>query len=444
MSLAERPATARPAAGRSAWAVWGAAVAVYVLAVFHRTSLSVAGLAAVGRFDISASQLATFTMVQLLVYAAMQIPVGVLLDQYGSRRLLVAGLALMTGGQLWFAFIDSYSVALVARVLVGIGDAMVFASVLRLIASWFPAARTPLVTQLTGISGQLGAVAAAVPMSAALSGWGWTTTFASAGALGILLGVILLVVVRDTPSGDEAAPGQVSMTLVRASLRDSWAEPGTRLGLWTHFTTQFSVTVFTLLWGFPYLTQAEGLSTTAAGGMLTLTTVAAVVSGPLLGSFVSRHPFHRSTMILAVVASIIVAWTAVLAWPGHAPTWLLVVLVLTMGVGGPASMVGFDFVRTFNPSSRQGGATGIVNQGGFVASLLVIVAVGLVLDWRTPGGGTDYSSEAFTWAMATQYVAWAVGLSQIWRFRRKTRSHLAVHDPQAFAALRAGLQGASR
>ena len=74
---------------RTGWTVWLAAVAVYILAVFHRTSLSVAGLAAVDRFGISAAELATFTMVQLLVYAGMQIPVGVLLDRYGSRRLLL-------------------------------------------------------------------------------------------------------------------------------------------------------------------------------------------------------------------------------------------------------------------------------------------------------------------------------------------------------------------
>jgi sugar phosphate permease len=422
---------------RSAWTVWGAAVAVYVLAVFHRTSLSVAGLVAVDRFGISAAELATFTTVQLLVYAAMQIPVGVLLDRFGSRRLLLVGLALMTSGQLWFATIDSYAPALSARVLVGMGDAMVFASVLRLIAFWFPAARTPLVTQLTGVSGQMGAVAAAIPMSAALSGWGWEPTFAAAGGIGVVLGAILFVVVRDAPDGGQASE-HVSLADVRAGLRDSWAEPGTRLGLWTHFTTQFSVTVFTLLWGFPYLTQSEGLSRTSAALLLTLTTLAAVVSGPLLGAFVGRHPFHRSTLVLSIVGAIVATWTVVLAWPGPAPFWLLVVLVLVIGVGGPTSMVGFDFARTFNPGRRLGGATGIVNQGGFVASLLVIVAIGLVLDWRTAGTGSRYSPEAFTWAMSTQYVAWGVGLAQIWRFRRRARRQLAADDPQAFASLRAG------
>jgi len=77
--------------GRRAVVVWGTAVAVYFLAIFHRSSLGVAGLVAADRFHITASQLSTFTVLQLLVYAAMQIPVGVLLDRYGPQRLLVAG-----------------------------------------------------------------------------------------------------------------------------------------------------------------------------------------------------------------------------------------------------------------------------------------------------------------------------------------------------------------
>ena len=71
---------------------------IYVLAVFHRSSLGVAGLVATERFDISATQLATFTMLQLLVYAGMQVPVGLLIDRFGSRSVLLGGLVMMTAG----------------------------------------------------------------------------------------------------------------------------------------------------------------------------------------------------------------------------------------------------------------------------------------------------------------------------------------------------------
>ena len=71
--------------------VWAVGLLVYALAVFHRSSLGVAGLVAADRFGISASQLATFTMLQLLVYAGMQIPVGLLCDRFGSRSVLLVG-----------------------------------------------------------------------------------------------------------------------------------------------------------------------------------------------------------------------------------------------------------------------------------------------------------------------------------------------------------------
>jgi hypothetical protein len=117
----------------------------------------------------------------------------------------------------------------------------------------------------------------------------------------------------------------------------------------------------------------------------------------------------------------VVVWTVVLAWPGHAPTPVLVLLVIVVGVGGPASMIGFDVGRTSNPKERFASASGIINQGGFIASLLLVIAIGLVLDWRTPGSSTDYTPAGFRWAMATQYVLWAVGLSQVYRFRKQAR-----------------------
>ena len=102
--------------GRRALAVWATAVAVYFLAIFHRSSLGVAGLVAADRFHISASQLSTFTVLQLLVYASMQIPVGVLLDRFGPQRLLIVGTVFMTAAQLGFAYTGTYGGALAARV----------------------------------------------------------------------------------------------------------------------------------------------------------------------------------------------------------------------------------------------------------------------------------------------------------------------------------------
>ena len=93
---------------RRAWVIWLVALSVYVLAIFNRSSLGVAGLLATERFGITATQLSFFTVLQLVVYAGLQVPIGVLLDRYGSRVLLLGGLALMTLGQLLFAFATTF------------------------------------------------------------------------------------------------------------------------------------------------------------------------------------------------------------------------------------------------------------------------------------------------------------------------------------------------
>ena len=144
-----------------AHAVWLTALAAYVVAVFHRASLGVTGVEAQERFSAGASAVSLFLVLQLAVYAGLQVPVGVALDRFGSRRLIVAGGITMAAGQLVLALATDVPTAVAARVLVGAGDAMTFISVLRVIGFWYPGRTVPLITQLTGILGQVGQIAAA-------------------------------------------------------------------------------------------------------------------------------------------------------------------------------------------------------------------------------------------------------------------------------------------
>ena len=422
---------------RRAWFIWGVALSVYVLAVFNRSSLGVAGLLAADRFDIKATQLASFTALQLLVYAGMQVPVGVFLDRFGSRAMLVAGSLAMAAGQLAFAYAHSYPAALLARAVIGAGDAMVFISVMRLVAVWFLVRQAPLVTQLTGQLGQLGSVLAAAPLTVALHQLGWTRTFAAVSVLGVVVLVGVAFAVKDSPYHHDGAV-QIKLAALTRSLRLVWGNPGTRLGLWSHFTSQFPVTVFTLLWGFPFLVSGEGLSPTTAGVLLMLMTASALVAGLSLGRAVARFPFFRSYVVLGVVLSIVSVWTVVLLWPGPAPLWLLVVLVCVTAVGGPTAMVGFDLARSFIPAEALGRANGVVNIGGFVASLLTMALIGVVLDLRHPSGGDGYSLDDFRVALSVQYLFWAIGGAQVLRYRRRAIAHLHRVHPGAVEALKRG------
>src|SRR4029453_19412549 len=98
------------------------------------------------------------------MYAATQIPVGILADRFGYRRLLIAGALLMTAGQVALAFAHGLPLAVGGRLVVGLGDGLMFICMVRIVASWFPPRHNPLMIQVTGMVGQLGAIASAVPM----------------------------------------------------------------------------------------------------------------------------------------------------------------------------------------------------------------------------------------------------------------------------------------
>ncbi|WP_028810619.1 MFS transporter [Streptomyces flavidovirens] len=421
-----------PPGGRRAAAVWGIGVAVYFVAVIFRTSLGVAGLDAADRFDVNASALSTFSILQLLVYAGMQIPVGLLVDRLGTKRVLTLGVVLFTLGQAAFAFSPSYGMALAARALLGCGDAMTFIAVLRLGARWFPARRGPLIAQLAGLCGMAGNLVSTLVIARLLHGVGWTATFAGSSLAGVLVLVLLLLFLRDHPDGHEPAPAEhAGAAYVRKQIAAAWREPGTRLGLWVHFTTQFPAMVFLLLWGMPFLVEAQGLSRGTAGELLTLVVLSNMALGLVYGQVIARHGAARAPLALGTVGTTGLLWAATIAYPDdHAPMWLLVTLCAVLGACGPASMIGFDFARPANPPERQGTASGIVNMGGFVASMTTLLAVGVLLD----ATGDNYRI-----AFASVFVLETVGIIQILRLRKRTarreRDHLvasrveAVHVP---------------
>lgn len=420
---AASPAPATPCADPArAWWVWTTAAAAYLFAVFHRTSLAVAGLAAAARFHLDAAQLAGFTVLQLVVYAAMQVPVGVMLDRYGPRRLLTTGLVLMSAGQLGFAVAGGYPLALLTRALVGMGDAMTFLSVLRLVAAWFPPARNPLLVQFTAIAGQLGAMASAIPMVWALHRFTWAETYAGAAVASGLFAVALWAVVRDAPVPAPAATAAPRWRALVGGVRACWAQPGTRLGASLYASSLFFPSLLALLWGYPYLVDGAGVSPAGAASLLTLLTAVSIAGGPLVGLAIGRRPHARLPLALGWLAAGMLVWTALLAWPGQPPHALLIALMVVAGAGYPVGLVAFDFARIGTPPERIGTAMALVNAIGYLATIVVVLGIGLVLNLCTPAGLTHYRPEAFHWAWLTPYPVWLLALVGIRRHARGWRA----------------------
>jgi MFS family permease len=403
---------------------WAIAVAVYLVAVFHRTSLGVAGLQAADRFSISASQLSVFVLLQLGIYAGMQIPTGILVDRYGPRRLLVVAACTMGLAQLLFAVAESYPMALLARAVLGLGDALTFVSVLRFAAGQFAPRRYPVVVSITGTLGQLGNVVATLPLTALLHGAGWTPTFLGAGLLSLASGAAVYLMLPRAPRLQrrprEAAVLLDSLRGVGRRVNAAWSLAGTRVGFWLHFASMSTSLAFAVLWGLPFMVEGQGLSRNAASTVLLLSVLVAIAVGPPIGYLTGRYPATRVPLAIGVNLATVLGWYAVLlAFSDPMPYWLLVTLVLVMTTGGPISSIGFALARDYNGPAIVGTATGVVNVAGFVAAIVACLSLGWTLDLQ---GSASLGSYRLAFAVAV--TVQALGLAQTVRWWLLTRHWL--------------------
>ena len=413
---------ARAGVSRHPLMIWGVGVGVYLLAVFHRTSLGVAGPQAAERLDLSAGQLSTFVMLQLGVYAAMQVPTGILVDRFGPRRMLLIATVIMGSAQLLFSQVESYPLALLARGLLGCGDAMTYISVLRLVAGWFPARRYPVMVTLTSVVGMAGNIVATVPLTIMLADLGWGPTFAIAGGLSLAYALLLIRPAGPAPYREaESSTGPMGGRRVLQEVKHAWRLPAGRLGFWIHLSTMAGPTVFAVLWGYPYLTQGLGYAPGFASSLLLFLVIGGLCGNLILGPVLSRRPQIRGGIALVVASMCLLGWLTLILWPGgQPPVGVVVVVVGVLSVGGPASGIGFMLARDYNPRHRISTATGIVNVGGFCGAVVMVFAVGQILDFVEPGAAT-HSLAAFRWALAAIALLTAFGIFRMVTWLLRTR-----------------------
>lgn len=424
------------------WLVFAGAVFAYIVAVTQRSTFGVAAIDAADRFEAVAAEVSIAAVLQVVVYAALQIPVGLLVDRFGARPMLLLGAVGMAMGQLVLAVAPDLLVAGAGRMLVGAGDAFTFISVVRLLPLWFAGRLVPQLVQLTGMLGQLGQIAAAVPFAFLLHTAGWRSAFLVASGLSILAIAVLAVTVRRREPTGSTAPVPVERTLSR--LAAALGRPGTRLGFWVHALAGGPPTVFAILWGYPFLTEGLGLEVGVAATVLATPVLANVLAAPAIGWLVSRFPFRRTNLVLAVAAVVAGTWIVLLAWPGSPPLWLVVLFFFVVGLGGPASLVGFDLARSFNPGHHLGSATGIVNIGGFLAGFVGMLLVGVLLDVGRSAGLGGYSLDAFRLAFLGPLAIMLACTVPLLITRRQVRRRMSQEEGITVAPLWVALFGRRR
>ena len=398
--------------------VWAAAVLVYLAAITGRTSFGVAGVEALDRFGVDASRLAVFTAVQVGVYALAQIPVGLAIDRFGARRTMVIGALVMAVGQITLALTASYPIAILARVLIGAGDASAFLSAMRLLPAWFPLKVTPLFTQLTAGLGQIGQFVSAVPFLMLLHAEGWTAAFLALGSGIALVGIAAAVAIADVPKapaepGENAGASSSHKPDDRATVREMLGivlrHPVCWQGFFTHWVGLMHQATFTLLWGMPLMTLAMGLSPAQAGGVLVVNTVASVAAGPLMGMASARFGARRGTLTVVISVILMGMWVVFLI-PGT-PRGLaaIVALNIAMAALSSASGLGFDSVREAVDRRALATGTGLSNMGGFLAAMMAAQGIGLLLDASSDGRAYQWADFRVAWIAIV--VVWVMGMA---------------------------------
>jgi sugar phosphate permease len=363
--------------------VFGLALASFVLSFFHRTAPAAIAGELTRAFSISSTVLGTLAATYFYVYTVLQIPVGVLADTLGPRRILATGSAIAAAGSLLFALAPVWEVAAVGRTLVGIGVSVAFIAVLKLSAVWFPPGKFATLAGVTMFAGNLGAVIAGAPLAWVVTQTSWRTVFVALAVLSGLLALATWLRVRDRP--EELGLPAVNPPLPTTA-HVPWKQAVARVlanpATWPPFIVNLGVggsfLAFAGLWAVPYLQQVHGMSRVHAAQHSSLMLLGVAFGSMAIGVISDRLRSRRGVMRAAVLLYTLswLPWLAHVQWP----QWASLSWFLLMGLLIPGFTLSWTIAKEANPPQYSGIATSVVNTGIFLGAGILQPLVGWVLD----------------------------------------------------------------
>ena len=375
----------------------------YYLSYLFRTinALIVSRLAA--DLGLGAAELGALTSVFFLGFAAIQLPLGMMLDRFGPRRVQIALLPIAALGAAVFALADNFAVLVIARALIGVGVAGSLMSGLKAIVLWFPRERIPLANGCFIMLGALGAVTATAPAESLLQSIGWRGLFEALAALSTACALLIYLFVPDTALRKCALKKPQELGGLRSVYADArfW-----RLAPLSA-TCIGSAWALHGLWAAPWLRDVAGLDQPAIVQHLFVMAMAACGGAFFLGFGADRfgHGRARTETILAVAAVLFIAAQMALAlgWPiPTALTWAIVA-----GVGA-ATVLSFAILAEHFPGEIAGRANAALNLLHVGGAFVLQSGIGIVIEQWTPEGGrypTVAYQTAFAFIIALQIAA---------------------------------------
>lgn len=383
----------------TAIALIAALMGLHMMSQFLRNSVGVIAPNLAQDIGLGAAGIGLLSSAFFLSFAAAQIPVGIAIDRHGPRRVMSSSAALMVLGVAVFAFGTSAKTLVLGRVLMGLGCSSLFMGPLVVYSRWFPPDRFSTLTGMQlGVSG-MGMLVATAPLAYGTATIGWRMSFLAIAALGVVLGIVMHIVVRDDPPGRAPPPRTDSLADSMRGLAQVVRVPSlVPVFIMNAFSYSAIVTVLGL-WAGPYLSHVYGYDIEARGNLLFVLAFVYVTATLFWGPTDRLFQSYKKPVIIGALATVaLLAWLAVVGRPE--PSALIAWFVL-LGLAAGFSPVLTAHNRALFPPALMGRGLTLMNLGTmggvFVVQALTGAVVGL---FDAPGG--VYPLDAYRAAFAVE------------------------------------------
>ncbi len=417
-----------PAVGLFPWLVWSLGAIFFCYGFFQRVAPSVMVDQLMRDFQVGGALLGGLSAFYFYAYASLQIPVGLLMDRYGPRRMLGLGALLCAGGSLAFGLAEQVEWAYAGRLLIGAGAGFGFVGTLKLATLWFPPQRFAQLAGMTMMLGMVGGILGQAPLAAVVEGFGWRGTMLWAALVGTLLALGIWLIVRDGAAGAARHPEKPRAA---GSLRGGILRVLRTPQLWVLVLVAASMSAPMLtiggLWGVPWLMHVHGLGRPEAAATVSLLLIGWAVGSPVAGGLSDRLGRRRLPLTLGALLGLS-CLTALLYLPGLSVA-ALSVLFFASGLGMGSMAICYAMARETLSAGDSGTGIGLVNTATVGSGALFQPLVGWLLDLGWDGsleaGARVYDGAAYGWALGTLAAFLALGLLGALLWLRETRPETA-------------------
>lgn len=371
----------------TAWIVCAIGALYYAYEYLLRIAPSAMEWSLRQHFGLTATGFGLLSSIYYYAYVPMQLPVGVLMDRFGPRRLLTFACLVCVIGTFMFSGTTVFGVALTGRLLIGIGSAFAYVGVLKLATIWLPENKLAMVAGITAALGTVGAMIGDNMISAAVTSNGWQQTIMWTGAFGIILIFVIWFGIhdhkRDLESGGTIDNFKRNLIDLGIILRNRQIWINGMFGCLVYLPT----TVFAELWGIPYLEHAHGLSEADAGFANSLLFCGFMIGAPLMGFISDKIRRRKPPMIVGSTTAAVIM--ATILYVPNLNTQTLNMLMFTLGLFYSAQAIVFAVGRELSPNEAAGTAIAVTNMLVMIGAMFLQPLVGRLLDWsvilRTKG-----------------------------------------------------------